>query len=306
MKTLEEIRGIYSTPLLQLVSKAHQIHTDHHDPLDIQLCSLISVKTGGCPENCQYCHQSARYQTGLTAKILTYEEVIEKAKRAIRYGVTRICLGYAWREVRDSPLFEETLKMVEGVQSLGVQVCCTMGMVSAHQAERLKKAGAFAYNHNLDSSREHYAKIIQTRTYDDRLETLQTVAKAGLSVCCGGIVGMGETEEDRLKLLWELSKLTTPPDSIPLNRLEPVKGTPLEKAEPISIWEFVRLIATTRILFPKARVRFSAGRHVLSYVEQTLCFFAGVNSLFLGEVLLTVPNPPFEKDKELFGILGIS
>jgi len=307
MKTLEELQAVYRLPLPDLVFRAAEVHRQHHDISDIQRCALLSIKTGGCPEDCAYCAQSARYSTGVeSTPLMSVEEVRQRAEQAKRLGATRFCMGTAWRGPRDGPQFDQVLDMVREVRALGMEACVTLGMLTDDQARRLAQAGLTAYNHNLDTSRRHYSNIITTRTYDDRLETLRAVQRAGISVCCGGILGMGETEEDRLMLLAELAALDPPPESIPINCLVPIQGTPLEKAEPIDGLELVRLIATTRIVFPEARVRLSAGRDRMSRELQVLCFLAGANSVFFGDRLLTAPNPDATEDAELFRAMGLS
>ncbi len=306
MKTLAELRAVYDLPLPDLLFRAMQVHRAHHDPADVQRCALLSIKTGGCPEDCAYCAQSARYKTGVKAEpLLTVEEVRERAARAKELGATRFCMGAAWREVKDGPPFESVLEMVRVVRGLGLEACVTLGMLTDEQARRLAAAGLTAYNHNLDTSRRHYEHVITTRTYDDRLETLRAVGRAGISVCCGGILGMGETEEDRLSLLAELAALDPPPESIPINCLMPMPGTPLENAAPVDAIELVRLIATARIAFPAARVRLSAGRDRMSRELQVLCLLAGANSIFFGEKLLTAPNPSAGDDAALFRAMGL-
>ena len=304
--TLEEIKAIYEQPVLELIFKAATIHKKYQATGEVQVCTLLSVKTGGCSEDCSYCPQAARYDTGVEAhKLMTYEEVIDKALNAKNGGSTRFCMGAAWRSVRDNSDFDKVIGMVKGVNALGLEVCCTLGMLTEEQATRLKEAGLYAYNHNLDTSEEHYDDIITTRTYNDRLETLNNVEKAGLSVCCGGIIGMGETNDDRIKLLYTLSTRALHPESVPVNALVSVKGTPLEGRERVKVWEMVRMIATARILMPKSMVRLSAGRNEMSYEQQALCFLAGANSIFTGEKLLTTPNPDFNADMEMFGLLGL-
>ncbi|MBN9376865.1 MAG: biotin synthase BioB [Chlamydiales bacterium 38-26] len=304
--TIEEIGTMYRLPLLALISQAHQMHIQFHLPHEVQVCTLISVKTGGCPEDCKYCAQSSRNQTFVKAlPIMKYAEVIAEAKRAKARGSTRICLGAAWREIRENKPFEEILEMIKGIKALNMEVCCTLGMLTSTQAERLKEAGLYAYNHNLDTSESFYPNITSTRSYQERLHTLDIVQETELSLCCGGIMGLGESIEDRLQLLHTLSTRKVHPESVPINRLEPIPGTPLEKQLPVSIWEFVRIIALTRILMPKAMIRLSAGRLSLSFIEQTLCFIAGANSIFAGEKLLTVANQSIDKDAELFQLLGI-
>lgn len=306
MDTLDELRSIYGQPLLNLIRQAAEVHERHHDPSDIQRCVLLSVKTGGCPEDCGYCAQSARFETDVPATpLMSVAEVRERAEKAKELGAARFCMGTAWREPRDGPQFDRILEMVRIVRDLGMEACVTLGMLTDDQARRLRDAGLTAYNHNLDTSRRHYANIVSTRTYDDRLRTLHAVQRAGISVCCGGIIGMGENEEDRLMMLAELAALDPPPESIPINCLVPIAGTPLANSPPVDSLELVRLIATTRIAFPQARVRLSAGRDRLSRELQTLCFLAGANSIFMGEKLLTAPNPSFDADAQLFRSLGL-
>ena len=305
--TRADVAVIYHSPLLDLVYRAATAHREHHAPAEVQLCTLLSVKTGGCPEDCAYCPQAARYHTGIDRHgLLDLDAVLEAAREAREAGSTRFCMGAAWREVRDNRHFDEVLEMVSGVRDLGLEVCCTLGMLTESQAERLKEAGLYAYNHNLDSSREFYPEIIGTRTYDDRLETLANVHKAGLSVCCGGIIGMGETVDQRIDLLHTLATLPSPPESVPVNALVPVPGTPLEDCPPVSTWEMVRMIASARVLMPKAMVRLSAGRSRMSAEQQALCFLAGANSIFTGEKLLTTPNPSFDSDQGLLELLGLT
>lgn len=305
--TRADVAAIYHSPLLDLVYRAATVHREHHAPGEVQLCTLLSVKTGGCPEDCAYCPQAARYHTGIDRHgLLKLDAVLEAAREAREAGSTRFCMGAAWREVRDNRHFDEVLEMVSGVRDLGLEVCCTLGMLTESQAERLKEAGLYAYNHNLDSSREFYPEIIGTRTYDDRLETLANVHKAGLSVCCGGIIGMGETVDQRIDLLHTLATLPSPPESVPVNALVPVPGTPLEDCPPVSTWEMVRMIASARVLMPRAMVRLSAGRSRMSAEQQALCFLAGANSIFTGEKLLTTPNPSFDSDEGLLKLLGLT
>jgi biotin synthase len=306
MKTLEELQAVYHLPLTELVFRAAGVHREHHDPQDVQRCVLLSIKTGGCPEDCGYCSQSARYQTPTEATpLLSVEEVATRARQAKELGATRFCMGAAWRGVKDGPAFDRVLDMVREVRSLGLEACVTLGLLTDEQARRLAEAGLTAYDHNLDTSREHYGHVITTRTYDDRLRTIAAVQKAGIAVCCGGILGLGESEEDRLKLLAELAALEPPPESIPINCLVPIRGTPLQHAAPVDGLELVRLIATARIAFPRARVRLSAGRDRMSRELQALCFLAGANSIFYGERLLTAANPSAADDAELFRALGL-
>ncbi|RDV13607.1 biotin synthase BioB [Pontibacter diazotrophicus] len=305
--SLEEIKAIYNKPVLELIVEAANVHKQYQATGEVQVCTLLSVKTGGCSEDCAYCPQAARYNTGVDVhKLLQQEQVLASARRAKEGGSTRFCMGAAWREVRDNRDFDKVLDMVKGVNDLGLEVCCTLGMVNEYQAERLKEAGLYAYNHNLDTSEEHYDKIITTRTYDDRLGTINNVRKAGISVCSGGIIGLGETDEDRIGMLYTLSTLEQHPESVPVNALVPVKGTPLENQPRVSVWEMVRMIATARILMPKTMVRLSAGREQMDVTEQALCFLAGANSIFTGEKLLTTPNPDFDQDKAMFDLLGLS
>jgi biotin synthase len=298
---LKEALRLYNLPLFDLIFQSHQVHRAHHDPTDIQKCSLLSIKTGGCPEDCKYCPQSAHYDTGLEKEgLFPVEDVRKAAMAAKNQGAQRFCMGAAWRNVKDGKDFDQVLEMVREVKNAGLEVCATLGMVNENQASRLKEAGLYAYNHNLDSSREYYKKIISTRTYDDRLNTLKAVRKAGLTICSGGIIGMGETVEDRCGLLAELAQLNPQPESVPINLLIPVEGTPLSESTPVDPLDLVRMVAVARILMPKARVRLSAGRLSLSPEAQVLAFFAGANSIFLGEKLLTRANPTLDDDTKLF------
>ena len=302
-----EVAATYHAPLINLIYRAASVHREHHAADEVQLCTLLSVKTGGCPEDCAYCPQAARYHTDIDRHtLLDLESVLSAARKAKEAGSTRFCMGAAWREVGDNRHFDRVLKMVSSVRDLGLEVCCTLGMLTESQARRLKDAGLYAYNHNLDSSRDFYPEIIGTRTYDDRLETLAHVRNAGISVCCGGIIGMGETVDQRIDLLHTLANLPSPPESVPVNALVPVPGTPLADCPPVSTWEMVRMIATARILMPKAIVRLSAGRSRMSPEQQALCFLAGASSIFTGEKLLTTPNAPFDSDQELLDLLGLT
>ncbi|GIV33315.1 MAG: biotin synthase [Chitinophagales bacterium] len=304
--TKEEIHAIYHLPLLELIYRAAATHQQFHATGEVQVCTLLSVKTGGCPEDCAYCPQAARYQTDVEPhKLLDKETVVAAAREAKEAGASRFCMGAAWREIRDNRDFEKVLDMVREVNALGLEVCCTMGMLTESQAQKLKEAGLYAYNHNLDTSEGYYNKIITTRTYADRLQTLRHVRKAGISICSGGIIGMGETDEDRIHLLHTLATLPAHPESVPINALVPVKGTPMENAKRVSVWELVRMIATARILMPAAMIRLSAGRHGMPIAEQALCFLAGANSIFSGEKLLTTPNPNFVDDRKMFELLGL-
>lgn len=304
--TLEEIKDIYNTPLLALIYRAATVHLEHNDTAEVQVCTLLSVKTGGCPEDCAYCPQAARYHTNVNVQsLMQTDEVLEYAKKAKEAGSTRFCMGAAWREVRDNRDFDRVLDMVKGVNALGMEVCCTLGMLTEKQAEKLADAGLHAYNHNLDTSPEYYHEIITTRTYNDRLQTLENVRKAGITVCCGGIIGLGETHKDRIEMLHVLSTLPRHPESVPINALVRIKGTPLENNLKVDIWDMVRMIATARILMPATMVRLSAGRTEMSLAEQALCFMAGANSIFAGDKLLTTPNPSFDEDNAMFQLLGL-
>ena len=305
MKTLADFQAAYQLPLPDLIFRAAAAHRRHHDVADIQRCALLSIKTGGCAEDCGYCAQSAPFMTGVpSTPLVSLDEVREKATRAKELGATRFCMGTAWREPKDGPQFDRVLDMVRTVRNLDMEACVTLGMLTDSQARRLAEAGLTAYNHNLDTSRRHYPNIVSTRSYDDRIRTLHAVQRAGIAVCCGGILGMGETEEDRLMLLVELAQLEPPPESIPINCLVPIAGTPLENSPPIDSIELVRLVATTRLGFPRARVRLSAGRDKMSRELQVLCFLAGANSIFFGDKLLTAPNPSATEDAELFRSMG--
>ena len=304
--TISEIKEIYDTPLLDLIFRAAALHREHNAIGEVQVCTLLSIKTGGCPEDCAYCPQAARYNTGVNVQaLMKKEEVLEYAAKAKSAGSTRFCMGAAWREVRDNKDFDRVLDMVKGVNQMGMEVCCTLGMLNEDQAKKLADAGLYAYNHNLDTSQEYYGEIISTRTYDDRLETLENVRKAGVTVCCGGIIGLGETHADRIKMLHTLSTLPQHPESVPINALVRVKGTPLENNPKVDTWDMIRMIATARILMPGTMVRLSAGRAEMSAAEQALCFMAGANSIFAGEKLLTTPNPSFEEDNMMFELLGL-
>lgn len=305
--TPAEIKSVYDTPLLELIYRAAGLHHQYNDTAEVQVCTLLSIKTGGCSEDCAYCPQAARYNTGVEVQALMQkEEVLSYAQKAKDAGSTRFCMGAAWREVRDNRDFDRVLDMVKGVNEMGMEVCCTLGMLTEYQAQRLAEAGLYAYNHNLDTSKEHYGDIITTRTYDDRLQTLENVRKAGVTVCCGGIIGLGETHEDRIQMLHTLATMSEHPESVPINALVPVEGTPLEKNTKVDIWDMVRMIATARILMPKTMVRLSAGRNDMSVAEQALCFMAGANSIFAGDKLLTTANPGFEADNAMFQLLGLS
>ena len=305
--TVAEIRAIHDQPLLDLVARANEIHRRHHDPADIQRASLLSIKTGGCPENCTYCAQSAHWKDVPLQKesMMDVGAVLAEARAARDAGAGRFCMGAAWREVRNGPQFDAVLEMVKGVRALGMEACVTLGMLTENQARRLADAGLTAYNHNLDTSREYYGQIVTTRTYDDRLRTLDAVRAAGIEVCCGGIVGLGESVADRVSLLQTLATLTPHPESVPINALAAIDGTPLADRPPVDALDMVRICATARIVMPKARVRLSAGRRKLSREAQVLCFLAGANSIFYGEKLLTTANAECEADAALFQALGL-
>jgi biotin synthase len=304
--SLEKIRQIYAQSLPDLMFEAQSVHRSHHDPKAVQLCTLGNIKMGGCAEDCGYCSQSAHHDAAVTPEpLMQLDAVMAEATAAKNSGATRFCMGAAWREVRDGVQFDRVLEMVREVASLEMEVCCTLGMLKPHQAAQLKAAGLTAYNHNLDTSPDYYNKVISTRTYADRLATIAAVSEAGISVCCGGIVGLGETETDRLEMLQVLTELDPPPESIPINRLIPIEGTPLENAPAVDPLEIVRMIATTRILFPQAMVRLSAGRTEMSDELQAMCFLAGANSIFTGDVLLTAANPSRSHDAQLLDKLGM-
>jgi biotin synthase len=304
--TLEEIEAIYAKPLLELIFQAQLVHREHHRPDEVQGCMLLSIKTGGCPEDCAYCPQSAHYHTGLAREeLLSVDETLAAARSARENGATRFCMGAAWRDVPQDARFERVLEMVRGVRALGMEACCTLGMLTSEQAEALAQAGLTAYNHNLDTSPEFYGEIIHTRSYRERLDTLGRVRRAGITVCSGGIIGMGEDRVARCGLLQQLSSLDPHPESVPVNMLVRVAGTPLADQPPADPFELVRTIATARILMPRAKVRLSAGRLSLSEEAQALCFLAGANSVFLGDKLLTTPNPAQDADTRLFERLGM-
>jgi biotin synthase len=304
--TTERVEALYHLPLTELLFRAQSVHRRHHDPQTVQRCTLLSIKTGGCPEDCGYCPQSAHYNTGVArSELMKPDAVIEAAREARANGSTRFCMGAAWREAHDGPAFDAVLKMVGDVAELGMEVCTTLGMLTARQAQRLKSAGLTAYNHNLDTSAEFYPNIITTRTYQDRLDTLRHVQEAGLSVCCGGIIGMGESARDRCAMLAQLGRLDPHPESLPVNLLVRTAGTPLEDAADLDPIELVRTVASARLVAPTARVRLSAGRLALTAEAQALCFMAGANSIFSGDKLLTSPNPTVDEDQQLMERLGL-
>lgn len=306
MISLELATEIYHRPLLSLVFEAQTIHRQYHQTDAVQMCTLSNIKSGRCPEDCKYCPQSARYPTGVeTYPLLPLAEVISQAEEAKQHGATRFCMGAAWRNAPEGEEFERVLQMVEAVAGMGMEACVTMGMLRPEQAQRLAKAGLTAYNHNLDTSESFYPEIISTRTYRDRLETIQHVSEAGIQVCCGGIVGMGETDSDRIDLLHTLANLSPQPESVPINALSAVEGTPFGDLPAIDPLILVRMVATARILMPKAVVRLSAGRDRLSVSDQALCFLAGANSIFSSEKLLTTANPDWQDDAEMFAKLGV-
>lgn len=304
--TVEQAEALYQSPFLNLVYEAATVHRQFHDPQEVQVCTLLSVKTGGCPEDCAYCPQAARYHTDITVhKLMDVDEVLASAKEAKENGSTRFCMGAAWREVRDNRDFDKVIEMVKGVNAMDMEVCCTLGMLTEEQALKLKEAGLYAYNHNIDTSEDFYGEIIQTRDFSDRIQTLEHVRKSGISVCSGGIIGMGETVTDRVNMLVTLANLPEHPESVPVNALIPVPGTPLENQPKVPVWDMVRMIATARIMMPKAMIRLSAGRVRMSEEEQALCFMAGANSIFAGEKLLTTPNPEVNQDQQLFQTLNL-
>ena len=305
--TVAEVMALHSLPLFELIDQARAVHRAAHGVSEVQLCTLLSVKTGGCPEDCAYCPQSSHYETAVgPEKMLDVPAVLEAAESAREHGSTRFCMGAAWREVKDGPAFDRVLAMVRGVKALGLEACCTLGMLTEDQARRLKEAGLDAYNHNLDTSRQHYGSIITTRAYDERLTTLRNVRRAGITVCSGGILGMGESIADRCAMLVELCRLDPHPESVPLNTLVRVAGTPLAALPPLDPLDLVRMIATARIVFPRAMVRLSAGRTDLTREAQLLCMYAGANSIFYGERLLTTPNPGPDADETLIREAGLS
>jgi biotin synthase len=305
--TKEEILAIYNKPLMDLLFDAATTHRVHHDPNTVQVSTLLSIKTGGCPEDCGYCPQAARYHTDIEGNdLMSVQQVKAQALRAKSSGSSRVCMGAAWRNVKDGEEFDQVLEMVRTINKLDMEVCCTLGMITENQAQRLAEAGLYAYNHNLDSSEEYYKEVISTRGYEDRLETIDNVRKTNVTVCSGGIIGMGEKAEDRAGMLVALATLNPQPESVPINALVAVEGTPLEDQTPVSIWDMVRMVATTRIVMPETQVRLSAGRTEMSREGQAMCFFAGANSIFAGDKLLTTPNPDVGEDMEMFKLLGLN
>ncbi len=304
--TKEEVAAIFNLPIMELMYRASVVHRKFQATGEVQVCTLLSVKTGGCPEDCAYCPQASRYYTEVEKhNLLEYDEVLTKALIAKENGSTRFCMGAAWRNIKDNNDFDNVLEMVKGVSNIGLEVCCTLGMLTEDQAKKLKDAGLYAYNHNLDTGEEFYEEIISTRNYGDRLKTIEHVSNAEISVCSGGIIGLGESLADRVDMLHTLATMKKHPESVPVNALVPVKGTPLENNTRVSVWEMIRMIATARIIMPKAMVRLSAGRNEMSVEEQALCFMAGANSIFAGEKLLTTPNPDVNEDKAMFELLGL-
>ena len=303
----DELNALYELPFFDLISKSRQVYLDHWENNEVQLCTLLSIKTGGCSEDCSYCAQSARYNSGVQVeRLMEKETIMERAKAARSTGSTRFCMGAAWRGVRGgTKRFDQVVDIIKDVSTLGMEVCVTLGELGPEEAKTLKEAGVTAYNHNLDTSREHYPNIVTTHTYDDRLSTIKHAQEAGMSVCCGGILGLGETPEDRLKMIETISEMDPQPESVPINSLMPMPGTPLEGSDPVTVFDVVRMIAITRIAVPKAKVRLSAGRTHFSDEGQALCFFAGANSIFYGDKLLTAKNPAVKKDMELLKSLGL-
>ncbi|MFC7336981.1 biotin synthase BioB [Haloferula chungangensis] len=303
-----ELKKLHELPFFELLKQAREVHEQNWPKADVQLCTLLSIKTGGCSEDCSYCAQSSRYNSGVEAERLMEKcDIMERARAARDTGSTRFCMGAAWRGVRGgTQRFEQVIEIIEDVSKLGMEVCVTLGELGPEEAKRLKEAGVTAYNHNLDTSPEHYPNIVTTHTYDDRLRTIRNVQDAGMSVCCGGILGLGETNDDRLKMIEVISEFNPQPESVPINSLMPMPGTPLEGTDPVDVFDLVRMIAIARIALPKAKVRLSAGRTRMSDETQALCFFAGANSIFYGDKLLTASNPAVEKDRALLERLGLS
>lgn len=304
--TKEEIIALYNKPLMDLLYEAATIHRQFHDPNVVQVSTLLSIKTGGCPEDCGYCPQAARYHTNIEGNdLMSVQQVKAQALRAKSTGSSRVCMGAAWRNVKDGPEFDQVLEMVRTINKLDMEVCCTLGMITENQAHRLAEAGLYAYNHNLDTSEDYYKEVISTRGFDDRLKTIENVRKTNVTVCSGGIIGMGESIEDRAGMLVALATLNPQPESVPINALVAIEGTPLEEQNPIEIWEMIRMVATTRIIMPETQVRLSAGRTEMTREGQAMCFFAGANSIFAGDKLLTTPNPDVNDDMKMFELLGL-
>ncbi|PWA11730.1 biotin synthase BioB [Flavobacterium laiguense] len=304
--TKEEIIAIYNKPMMDLLFEAATIHREHHDPNVVQVSTLVSIKTGGCSEDCGYCPQAARYNTGVEGNnLMSVNQVKEQAIQAKSGGSSRVCMGAAWRNVKDGPEFDQVLEMVRTINKMDMEVCCTLGMITENQAQRLAEAGLYAYNHNLDTSEDYYKEVISTRGFEDRLQTIENVRKTSVTVCSGGIIGMGESIEDRAGMLVALATLNPQPESVPINALVPVEGTPMENEKPVEIWEMIRMVATTRIVMPNTQVRLSAGRMNMSREGQAMCFFAGANSIFAGDKLLTTPNPDVNEDMKMFDLLGL-
>ena len=305
-KLQEEIAAIFRLPLPELIFKAQVVHREFHDPNEIQFCTLSSIKTGACPEDCGYCSQSSRYKTGLKYEpLISEEQMLQEARDAKANGSTRFCMGAAWREIPDGPEFDRVVNVVSEVKAMGMEPCVTLGMLNKDQAQRLKDAGLHSYNHNIDTSEEHYSKVISTRTFQDRLDTIANVQEAGINVCCGGILGLGESFEDRVSFVASLASMNPQPSSVPINVLVPIAGTPLEAAEPIDKFDLVRTVAVSRIMIPGARIRLSAGRLTMSEELQAMCFIAGANSIHTGDKLLTTPLAGRSKDHELVEKLGM-
>ncbi|MEM7185686.1 MAG: biotin synthase BioB [Bacteroidota bacterium] len=304
--TKEEILAIYNQPFMDLLYQAATLHRKFHDPNTVQVSTLLSIKTGGCPEDCGYCPQAARYHTDIEGNdLMSVQHVKAQALRAKQSGSSRVCMGAAWRNVKDGKEFDQVLEMVRTINKLDMEVCCTLGMLTENQAKRLAEAGLYAYNHNLDTSEDYYKDVISTRAYQDRLDTIGNVRKTNVTVCSGGIIGMGESVEDRAGMLVALATLSPQPESVPINALVAVEGTPMEDIEPVPIWEMIRMVATTRIVMPQTQVRLSAGRTAMSREGQAMCFFAGANSIFAGDKLLTTPNPDVNEDMKMFEMLGL-
>ena len=305
--TKKDILKVYNKPLMELLYDAATVHRKYHDPNTVQVSTLLSIKTGGCPEDCGYCPQAARYHTDIEGNdLMSVQQVKAQALRAKSSGSSRVCMGAAWRNVKDGPEFDQVLEMVRTINKLDMEVCCTLGMITENQAKRLAEAGLYAYNHNLDTSEDYYKDVISTRAFEDRLETIDNVRKTNVTVCSGGIIGMGEKVEDRAGMLVALASLSPQPESVPINALVAVEGTPMEDIKPVPIWEMIRMVATTRIVMPKTQVRLSAGRTEMSREGQAMCFFAGANSIFAGDKLLTTPNPDVNEDMEMFKMLGLN